>query len=103
MSEDMKEAVEALLRLPRAPTQLKVLFYLLESGRSMTIKEMAERLGMTRKAVERAVDKLHKKGLIERSRYMEGHYRCSIRKMVTYLITACTELRKSLEELSEKG
>ena len=103
MSEDVKEAVEALLRLPRAPTQLKVLFYLLESGRSMTIKEMAERLGMTRKAVERAVDKLHKKGLVERSRYMEGHYRCSIRKMVTYLIAACTELRRSLEELSEKG
>jgi len=103
MSDDLKETVEALLRLPRAPTQLRVLFYLLESGRAMTIKEIAERLGMTRKAVERAVDKLYRKGLIERVRYMEGHYRCSIRKMVTYLITACTELHRELERMSEKG
>ena len=103
MSEDIREAVEALLRLPKAPTQLKILFYLLESGRSMTIKELSERLGMTRKAVERAVDKLHKKGLVERSRYMGGHYRCSVRRMVSYLIFACTELRRSLEELSGKA
>ena len=102
MSEEqlgqIKELTDNLLNLERAPSQSTVLQHLLETGKSMTVKELAGELSLTPKATERAVAKLLDKGLIQRNVFREGTYMCDSRKILLILLRVTTELYRDYEK-----
>jgi predicted DNA-binding transcriptional regulator len=96
--EQLKELTDNLLNLQRAPSQSTVFHHLLETGKSMTVKELAGELDLTHKATERAVAKLLEKGLIQRNVFREGTYVCDSRKILLILLTVTTELHQDYEK-----
>jgi predicted transcriptional regulator len=102
MSEErmgqLKELADNLLNLQRAPSQSKVFYHLLETGKTLTVKELANELELTNKATERAVAKLLDKGLIQRNMFREGTYMCDSRKILLSLLMMTTELYQDYEE-----
>jgi predicted transcriptional regulator len=95
---NVRERTEALFKLKRAPSQENVFLYLLETGRIMTVREIAAELGLTDKAAERAIAKLVDKGLIQRSTFREGTYTCDSRAITVSLLRVVTELFDYYEE-----
>ncbi len=93
----IRERTDALLRLKRAPSQELIFYYLLETGKTMTVKEIASELELTAKSAERAVAKLLEKGLIQRSTFREGTYVCDSKVIVVSLMRTIIELYEDLE------
>lgn len=100
--KDLREKTEALLTLKKAPSQFSILFHLLGTGRTMTIKEVASELELTPKATERAMAKLVEKGLIQRTPFRDGAYACDGRQITLSLLLATTDLYERLEAPGEK-
>jgi predicted DNA-binding transcriptional regulator len=102
MSEEqlgqLKKLTDNLLNLQRAPSQSTVFHHLLETGKSMTVKELAGELDLTPKATERAVAKLLGKGLIQRNVFREGTYMCDSRKILLILLMVTTKLYQDYEK-----
>ena len=95
---ELRERTEALFKLKRAPSQEIVFHHLLETGRTMTVREIAAELDLTDKSAERAVAKLLEKGLIQRSTFREGTYTCDSRLIVMSLLRVVTDLYEDYEE-----
>jgi len=93
----IRERTEALLRLKRAPSQETIFYYILETGKTMTVKEVASELDLTAKSAERAVAKLLDKGLLQRSTFREGTYVCDSKVIVVSLLRTVIELYEDLE------
>ena len=93
----IRERTEALLRLKRAPSQETIFYYILETGKTMTVKEVASELDLTAKSAERAVAKLLGKGLLQRSTFREGTYVCDSKMIVVSLLRTVIELYEDLE------
>ena len=93
----IRERTEALLRLKRAPSQEIIFYYILETGKTMTVKEVASELDLTAKSAERAVAKLLEKGLLQRSTFREGTYVCDSKMIVVSLLRTVIELYEDLE------
>jgi predicted DNA-binding transcriptional regulator len=93
----IRERTEALLRLKRAPSQETIFYYMLETGKTMTVKEVASELDFTAKSAERAVAKLLDKGLLQRSTFREGTYVCDSKMIVVSLLRTVIELYEDLE------
>lgn len=93
----IRERTDALLRLKRAPSQETIFYYLLETGKTMTVKEIASELDLTAKSAERAVAKLLDKGLIQRSTFREGTYVADSKVIVVSLLRTIIELYEDLE------
>jgi len=93
----IRERTDALLRLKRAPSQETIFYYMLETGKTMTVKEVASELGLTAKSAERAVAKLLEKGLLQRSTFREGTYVCETKMIVVSLLRTVIELYEDLE------
>ena len=93
----IRERTEALLRLKRAPSQETIFYYMLETGKTMTVKEVASELDLTAKSAERAVAKLLEKGLLQRSTFREGTYVCDSKLIVVSLLRTVIELYEDLE------
>lgn len=93
----IRERTEALLRLKRAPSQETIFYYILETGKAMTVKEVAFELALTAKSAERAVAKLFEKGLLQRSTFREGTYVCDSKMIVVSLLRTVIELYEDLE------
>jgi predicted DNA-binding transcriptional regulator len=93
----IRERTDALLRLKRAPSQEMIFYYLLETGKTMTVKEIASELDLTAKSAERAVSKLLEKGLLQRSTFREGTYVCDSKVIVVSLMRTIIELYEDLE------
>ena len=93
----IRERTDALLRLKRAPSQEAIFYYMLETGKTMTVKEVASELGLTDKSAERAVAKLLEKGLLRRSTFREGTYVCDSKMIVVSLLRTVIELYEDLE------
>ena len=93
----IRERTVALLRLKRAPSQETIFYYLLETGKIMSVKEIASELDLTAKSAERAVAKLLDKGLIQRSTFREGTYIADSKIIVVSLLRTVTELYDDLE------
>ena len=87
-----KEKIENLFLLKRAPSQFKVFTFLLESGKIMTVREIAEYLDLTTKATERAISKLVDKGLVLRSTFREASYNVDSNKIFTYFLITLNDL-----------
>lgn len=102
MSEEqlgqLKGLTDSLLSLQRAPSQLMIFYHLLETGKTMTVKELSGELDLTPKATERAVAKLLDKGLIQRNKFRERTYMCDSRKILLSLLVVTTELYRDYEK-----
>ena len=95
---ELRERTENLMKLKRAPSQETVFHYLLETGKTMSVREIAAELDLTDKAVERAVAKLLDKGLVQRSTFKEGSYIADSRHIVMSLLRVVTELFEDYED-----
>ena len=96
-SGSIRDRTAAILRLKRAPSQETIFYYLLETGKTMTVKEVASELDLTAKSAERAVAKLVEKGLLQRSTFREGTYVCDTKIVVVSLLRTVIELYDDLE------
>jgi len=95
--EELKERMENLLTLRRAPSQFNILIHLISTGKPLTIKEISEGLSLTYKAAERAVAKLLEKGLIQRLPFKEGAYTCDFRQLLLCLLLAYMEMNTRIQ------
>ena len=93
----IRERTEALLRLKRAPSQETIFYYILETGKTMSVKEVASELDLTAKSAEGAVARLLEKGLLQRSTFREGTYVCDSKMIVVSLLRTVIELYEDLE------
>jgi predicted DNA-binding transcriptional regulator len=93
----IRERTEALLRLKRAPSQETIFYYLLETGKTMTVKEIASELDLTAKSAERAVAKLLEKKLVQRSTFREGTYIADSKIIIVSLLRTIIELHEDFE------
>jgi len=96
--EEMKEWTESLLNLQRAPSQFMVLYHLLLTGKTLTVKEISEEISITAKATERAIAKLLEKNLIQRSPFRDGGYTCDSRQVILSLLMTVSELHEDYEK-----
>ena len=87
-----RERIETLLTLQKAPSQFSILFHLLGTGKTLTVKELSTELNQTPKATERAVAKLLDKGLIQRAPFRDGAYTCDMRDILLSLFMVITEI-----------
>jgi predicted transcriptional regulator len=103
MSEEkinkMKDKMNAILNLRRAPSQSMIFYHLLETGRTISVKEMASELTLTAKAAERAVAKLIEKGLIQRASFRQSAYTCDSKQLLLGLLLLVTEHQDRLKKL----
>jgi len=95
--EALRRRMDDLLKIGRAPSQSKILFHLLGTGRAMTIKEISGEIDLTTKATERAVAKLLEKGLIQRTPFRDGSYTCDSRQVLLGLLVVTSDLYEDLE------
>lgn len=95
---ELREKMDALLKLKRAPSQFTIFFHLLSTGRAMTIGEISSEVSLTPKATERATSKLLDKGLIQRTRFREGSYRCDSKKILLGVLLLVNELYEKKEK-----
>ena len=93
----IRERTDALLWLMRAPSQEIIFYYMLETGKTMTVKEVASELDLTAKSAERAVAKLLEKGLLQRSTFREGTYTCDSNMIIVSLLRTVIELYEDME------
>lgn len=99
--KELRDRMDALLKLRRAPSQFTILFHLLGTGRAMTIKEISSEVDLTAKATERAVAKLLDKGLIQRTPFRDGAYTCDSRQVLLGLLLVTADLYEHLERRRE--
>lgn len=97
----MREKMEAVLTLSRAPSQFVVFYHLLENGRTMSVKELATELSLTPKATERAVAKLYDKGLIQRASFRQRSYTCDSKQILLGLMLLTMEQQEKLDKLAK--
>ena len=100
--KELRDRMDALLKLRRAPSQFTILFHLLGTGRAMTIKEVAGEVDLTPKATERAVAKLLEKGLIQRTPFRDGAYTCDSRQVLLGLLMVTADLYEQAEKQRKK-
>ncbi len=94
---ELRERTDILLKLRKAPSQFQVLFHLLGTGRTLTVKELSTELSLTPKATERAVAKLLEKNLIQRSSFKDGGYNCDTKGIVLSLLVTVSDLYEDYE------
>lgn len=95
---DIQERVETLLKIRKAPSQFVILFQLLSTGRTMSVKEISNELSLTPKATERAVAKLLEKNLIQRSPFKDGSYLCDQKQIILTLFIAVSNIYEEYEK-----
>ena len=96
--KELREKMEAIRGLERAPSQNMIFFHLLGTGRTITVREIASELSLTPKATERAVAKLLEKGLIQRAPFRQRSYTCDNKEVLLVLLVNLSELQKRLEK-----
>jgi len=94
----LKDKMETLLGLQKAPSQFAIFFHLLGTGKTMTVKEISDELALTPKATERAVAKLLEKDVVQRSPFRDGGYNVDSKGVVMMLLAATLELFRDREK-----
>jgi predicted transcriptional regulator len=89
---ELKEKMETLLGLQNAPSQFMIFFHLLNTGKTMTVKEISDELALTPKATERAAAKLLEKDMVQRSTFRDGGYNVDSKGVVMMLLVTTMEL-----------
>jgi predicted transcriptional regulator len=94
---ELKERTDILLKLRKAPSQFQILFHLLSTARTLSVKELSIELNLTPKATERAVSKLLEKNLIQRSPFKDGGYNCDTKQIILSLLITVSDLYEEYE------
>jgi predicted transcriptional regulator len=94
---DLRDRTDTLLKLRKAPSQFQILFHLLGTARTMSVKELSTELNLTPKATERAVSKLLEKNLIQRSPFKDGSYTCDAKQIVLSLLVTVSDMYEDYE------
>jgi len=96
----LKNMMDEIAKLTKAPSQMQVFYHLLGTGRSMSVKELSTELSLTPKATERAVAKLVDKELIQRASFRQRSYTCDSKQILLGLLVNQTDLK---DQLDRKG
>jgi len=99
---DLRDRTETLLKLRKAPSQFQILFRLLGTAKTMSVKEISTELNLTPKATERAVSKLLEKNLIQRSPFKDGSYACDTKQIVLSLLVTVSDMYEDYERTHPK-
>jgi len=94
---ELRDRTETLLKLRKAPSQFQVLYHLLGTGRTMSVKDLSTELNLTPKATERAVSKLLEKSLIQRATFKDGSYCCDAKQIVLSLLVTVSDMYEDYE------
>jgi predicted transcriptional regulator len=94
---DLRDRTDTLLKLRKAPSQFQILFHLLGTARTMSVKELSTELKLTPKATERAVAKLLEKNLVQRSPFKDGSYTCDAKQIVLSLLITVSDMYEDYE------
>lgn len=97
---ELKEKMETLLGLQKAPSQFMIFYHLLNTGKTMTVKEISDDLVLTPKATERAVAKLLEKNMVQRSTFRDGCYNVDSKGVVMMLLATTMELYRDRKKPS---
>jgi predicted transcriptional regulator len=98
--DKIRNKMEKITGLRRAPSQRIVFFHLLGRGKTLTVSEIAKEVELTHKATERAVAKLLEKELIQRAPFKAKSYTVDSKEITLCLLLTVTELK---ERLDKKG
>ena len=93
----LRNMMDEIAKLSKAPSQMQVFYHLLGTGRSMSVKELSTELSLTPKATERAVAKLVDKELIQRASFRQRSYTCDSKQVLLGLLVNQTELKDRLD------
>jgi predicted DNA-binding transcriptional regulator len=96
--EELNKKMDAIRKLSKAPSQYKVFLYLLGTGKSWTVKEIAANLDLTQKATERAIAKLFNRGLIQRVSFGRRSYTCDSNQILLGILLSVTDLMDRLDK-----
>jgi predicted transcriptional regulator len=94
---ELRDRTDTLLKLRKAPSQFQIVFHLLGTARTMSVKELSTELSLTPKATERAVAKLLEKNLIQRSPFKDGGYTCDAKQTVLSLLVTVSDIYEDYE------
>ena len=95
---ELSDRTDTLLKLRKAPSQFQVIFHLLGTARTLSVKELSTELSLTPKATERAVAKLLEKNLIQRSPFKDGGYTCDAKQIVLSLLVTVSDMYEDYEK-----
>jgi predicted transcriptional regulator len=95
---ELRDMTDTLLKLRKAPSQFQIVFHLLGTARTMSVKELSAELSLTPKATERAVAKLLEKNLIQRSPFKDGGYTCDAKQIVLSLLVTVSDMYEDYEK-----
>jgi len=99
---ELRDRTDTLLKLRKAPSQFQIVFHLLGTARTISVKELSIELDLTPKATERAVAKLLEKNLIQRAPFKDGGYTCDAKQIVLSLLVTVSELYEDYEKVHPK-
>jgi len=94
---ELRDRTDTLLKLRKAPSQFQIVFHLLGTARTMSVKELSTELSLTPKATERAVAKLLEKNLIQRSPFKDSGYTCDAKQTVLSLLVTVSDIYEDYE------
>ena len=94
---ELGNRTDTLLKLRKAPSQFQIVFHLLGTARTMSVKDLSTELSLTPKATERAVAKLLEKNLIQRSPFKDGGYTCDAKQIVLGLLITVSDMYEDYE------
>ena len=95
---ELSDRTDTLLKLRKAPSQFQVIFHLLGTARTLSVKELSTELSLTPKATERAMAKLLEKNLIQRSPFKDGGYTCDAKQIVLSLLVTVSDMYEDFEK-----
>jgi DNA-binding MarR family transcriptional regulator len=95
---ELKDRTDTLLKLRKAPSQFQILFHLLGTSRTMSVKELSTELDLTPKATERAIAKLLEKNLIQRSPFKDSGYTCDAKQIMLSLLVTVSDMYEDYEK-----
>ena len=93
----LRNMMEEIAKLSKAPSQMQIFYHLLGTGRSMSVKELSTELSLTPKATERAVAKLVDKALIQRASFRQRSYTCDSKQVLLGLLVGQADLKDRLD------
>jgi predicted transcriptional regulator len=94
---ELRDRTDTLLKLRKAPSQIQIVFHLLGTARTMSVKELSSELNLTPKATERAVSKLLEKNLIQRAPFKDGGYTCDAKQILLSLLVTVSDMYEEYE------
>ncbi len=94
---ELGDRTDTLLKLRKARSQFQIVFHLLGTARTMSVKELSTELNLTPKATERAVSKLLEKNLVQRAPFKDGAYTCDAKQIVLSLLVTVSDMYEDYE------